>query len=209
MLGTRVGLGRLFSSLEGSIHSLCSGWDGALPGGCCSLSRQPGEVPHGVVEGSLGNLTAQPHWVCSDLFWTRCVCTSSLMAYLGPSGTPDLLTGPRVTFLACAALTAQHPGHPAPLPSGLQGGLGAPGSLAAQMPLHAPCPLSSWHICPHGAGALQRCSGSPSALRGSREPQGGPACPKAALHGMGCSVLPYTRLCSPCSSPDTLPGRQR
>lgn len=31
VLGTRVGLGRLFSSLEGSIHSLCSSWDGALP----------------------------------------------------------------------------------------------------------------------------------------------------------------------------------
>lgn len=34
VLGTAVGLGRLFSSLEDCICSLCPGWDGALPGGC-------------------------------------------------------------------------------------------------------------------------------------------------------------------------------
>lgn len=34
VLGTKVGLGRLFSILEVSIHSLCPGWDGALPSRC-------------------------------------------------------------------------------------------------------------------------------------------------------------------------------
>lgn len=167
-----LGLGRLFSSLEGSVCSLRPGWDGASPS---SLVKCLGVG----VEGALGNLTAQPRWVCSGLFRAHCLCTSSVMAHLGPPGTPDLLAGPRVAFLACAALTAQHPGHPAPVPWRLQGGLGVLGSLAAQMSLPIPCSPSSWHICPRGAGAVRRCSGSLSAPLGSWEPRGGAVGPAA------------------------------
>jgi len=186
VLGTRVGLGRLFSSLEGSIHSLCPRWDGALPGRCCSLSGQPGEVPHCVVKVSLGNLTAQPHWVSSDLLWAHCMCIltcfglaacafpSSIMAHLGPPGTPDLLAGPRLAFLACAALTAQHPGHPASLPFGLQGVPGALGILAAQYP----CLLRA--LLPDGASALTElglcrdAQGSPQLHWAPRSPKEDP-----------------------------------
>lgn len=86
--------------------------------------------------------------------------------YLITTGTPDLLTGPKVVFLACTALTAHHL-----IPSGWLGWLG---TVAAQMPLPAPCFPSLGHVWPPRAGDVWRISESPSAPLGSQEPQVGP-----------------------------------
>lgn len=109
--------------------------------------------------------------------------------------------------LTCTAPVTEPPGHPA-LSLGPRGGWGALQSLAAQMALSIPCSPSSWHICPHRA--VWGCSGSPSALRAPGSPQEDLwGWEWAVLHGTGCLALPDSRLCSPCSSPNPLPGRQR
>lgn len=134
-------LERLFPSLEGSAFP--------VPRLRWSIAQlfAVWAAHHRAVKGSLGNLTAQPRWVCSGLFWAHCLCASSLTAHLGPPGTPDLLSDLRAAFLAHAAFTAQHPGHPAPIPSGLQGLLGALGSLAPRAPAHS--------LLSHGTSALR------------------------------------------------------
>lgn len=120
VLSTRVRPGRLFSSLEGSIRSLCPGQDGALPNGCSQSVQQPGAVPHGVVGGPLG-ISQHSH--------ARLALTCfGLTPYGWLQGCHPCLH--------CSQCTT--PRAPSPQAPGR-----VLGSLTAQL---APCSPSSWYI---------------------------------------------------------------
>lgn len=128
--------------------------------------------------------------------------TSGISWHPRPAGCPQ---GCRSCLQCCHCAAPRAPGPPPLGAAGGPGSVGEPGSTDTPArfvlsSLMARLPSRSW-----GYSGMLRDPLSPAGLPGPPRRTRG-AGRRAPLRGVGHSVLPDTQFCSPCSSPDTLPG---